>query len=219
MAISLLAIHSELSHRISDTMTDLIRFRNGIPQWPYSGDMLRLDEPRLSLSAELPEHELATLVDVGVFVKRVKPTDPPFVDASIQRVEVAWPIEVDGVWTQQWAVVDLTPEEQAEWREANTPPPDYVGFYQALLISQTYQQGVLPLVLSGQSATISGRLTIFESQFSEARNGRAIPSALQASLWILLAELQPTQEMVIELQALLEQFHLSGLYTLAPPQP
>ena len=130
---------------------------------------------------------------------------------------------------------DLEPGLIAAWQaasnpkatlwEAYTPPdpdpepaaPDYVGFYQALLISDTYEQGVLPLVLSGQSATIGGRLTIFESQFAEARNGRAIPGALQASLWILLQELLPTQEMAIELQGLLHQFHLADLYSLTPP--
>jgi hypothetical protein len=60
---------------------------------------------------------------------------------------------------------------------------------------------------------------IFESQFGEARNGRAIPDALQASLWILLEELQPTLEMQIELQSLLQEYHLAAIYTLAPPVP
>jgi len=73
-------------------------------------------------------------------------------------------------------------------------------------------------VLSGTSPTIVGRLTIFESQFSEARNGRAIPEALQAALWILLEELVPTEAMQEELQGLLEQFNLAALYSLAPPQ-
>lgn len=196
-------------------MTDLIRFRNGIPQWPYSDEMLRADEPRLSLSAKLPEHELATLAEVEVFVTRIKPTEPPFFDASTQRIEVTRPVEIEGVWTQQWKIVDLTPEEQAAWREANAPPPDYIGFYQALLISVTYQQGVLPRVLANSLPT----LTIFESQFGEARNGRAIPDALQDSLWILLQELQPTTEMQAELQLLLQEYHLASIYTLALPVP
>jgi hypothetical protein len=204
-------------------MTDLIRVRENYIQWPYTAANLRAEEPQLSLSAALPDHELATLVDVGVYAFRVKPREPPVVDPRSQKVEEVMPIwgpvEVGGAnaWLQQWAVRNATAEEVEAYDAANTPPPDYVGFYQALLISQTYQQGVLPLVLSGQSPTISGRLTIFESQFSEARNGRAIPEALQSSLWILLQELTPTQEMQAELQELLEQFNLATLYSLAPP--
>jgi hypothetical protein len=131
------------------------------------------------------------------------------------------PVEVGGenAWLQQWAVRDATEEEVAAYDAAHTPAPDYVGFFNALLVSATYQQGVLPLVLSGSSPTIAGRLLLFESQFNEARNGRANPEALQASLWILLQELLPTHEMAIELQELLEQFNLATLYSLAPTLP
>jgi hypothetical protein len=108
----------------------------------------------------------------------------------------------------------------AVWEEYAPPEPepsspDYIGFYQALLISVTYQQGVLPRVITNSLPT----LMIFESQFGEARNGRAIPDALQASLWILLQELQPTTEMQAELQSLLQEYHLAAIYTLAPPVP
>ncbi len=197
-------------------MTDLIRFRNGIPQWPYSGEMLRADEPRLSLSRELPDHELATLEQVGVYVTRPQYTDPPEInDLRTERVEIVMPILQDGVWVQQWNKRDATPDEIAAYDAENTPPPDYIGFYQALLISVTYQQGVLPCVITNSLPT----LMIFESQFGEARNGRAIPDALQASLWILLQELQPTTEMQAELQSLLQEYHLAAIYTLDPPVP
>jgi hypothetical protein len=180
----------------------------------------------LSLSAELPDHELATLADVGVYVARVRPTEPPVVDPRTKKVEEVMPVwgpvqmgAPSSLWLQQWAVRDATEEEIAAYDAANTPPPDYVGFYQALLVSRIYQEGVLPLMLSGLSATIGGRLTIFESQFGEARNGRGNPAALQAALWILLEELSPNQEMQEELQELLEQSNLAAIYSLAPPQP
>jgi len=203
-------------------MTDLLRLRENYIQWPYTAANLRAQEPHLSLSAELPDHELASLAAVGVYVARPKPTEPPVVDPRLKRVEEVtpiWgPVEVGGkeAWLQQWAVRDATEKEIAAYDAANTPPPDYVGFYRALLISRTYQEVVLPLVLSGLSTTISGRLTIFESQFSEARNDRGNPAALQAALWILLEELAPNQEMQEELQELLEQFNLATLYSLAP---
>ena len=206
-------------------MTSLLRIREDYIQWPYTAANLRADEQHLSLSAELPDHELATLADVGVFAFRVKPTEPPVVDPRTKRVEEVtpiWgPVEVGGkeAWLQQWAVRDATEEEIAAYDAAHTPPPDYVGFFNALLTSATYQQGVLPLVLSGSSPTIAGRLLLFESQFNEARNGRPNPDALQASLWILLQELAPSQELQQELQELLEQFNLAAIYSLAPPPP
>jgi hypothetical protein len=204
-------------------MTDLLRLREDYIQWPYTAANLRAQEPHLSLSAELPDHELASLAAVGVYVARPKPTEPPVVDPRTKRVEEvtpAWgPVEVGGeeAWLQQWAVWDATEEEVAAYDAAHTPPPDYVGFFNALLISATYQQGVLPLVLSGSSPTISGRLLLFESQFNEARNGRPNPEALQSALWILLQELLPTQGMQEELLELLEQFNLAAIYSLAPP--
>ena len=206
-------------------MSDLLRLREDYIQWPYTAANLRAQEPHLSLSAELPDHELATLADVGVYVARVRPMTQPVVDPRTKKVEEVTPIygsvEVGGkeAWLQQWAVRDATEEEIAAYDAAHAPPPDYVGFFNALMISATYQQGVLPLVLSGSSPTIAGRLLLFESQFNEARNGRPNPEALQSALWILLAELAPTQEMQEELQELLEQFNLATLYSLAPPPP
>jgi len=204
-------------------MTNLVRLREDYIQWPCTPANLRAQEPHLSLSAELPDHELATLAEVGVYVARVRPTEPPVVDPRTKKVEEVipiWgPVEVGGpsAWLQQWAVRDATEDEIAAHDAANTPPPDYVGFFNALMTSVTYQQGVLPLLLSGSSPTISGRLLLFESQFNEARNGRPNPDALQSALWILLQELAPSQEMQEELQGLLEQFNLATLYSLAPP--
>lgn len=38
-------------------------------------------------------------------------TVPPTHDAATQAVEETAPVQIDGVWTQQWTVRDLTPEE------------------------------------------------------------------------------------------------------------
>lgn len=38
-------------------------------------------------------------------------TVPPAHDVATQTVEEAAPVQINGVWTQQWTVRDLTPEE------------------------------------------------------------------------------------------------------------
>ena len=53
----------------------------------------------------------------GVTYARVQATDRPEIDAELQAVEEAAPVRVDGVWTQQWAVRDLTPDELAARRQ------------------------------------------------------------------------------------------------------
>ena len=53
----------------------------------------------------------------GVTYARVQATDRPEIDAEWQAVEEAAPVRVDGVWTQQWAVRDLTPGELAARRQ------------------------------------------------------------------------------------------------------
>ncbi|WP_288899600.1 hypothetical protein [uncultured Delftia sp.] len=46
----------------------------------------------------------------------VEPTDTPAYDADTQKPIEAAPMEIDGVWRQQWAVVPLSAEELAELR-------------------------------------------------------------------------------------------------------
>lgn len=43
----------------------------------------------------------------------VVPAIQPTLDTETQKVIEATPVPIDGVWTQQWQVIDLTPEELA----------------------------------------------------------------------------------------------------------
>ena len=165
-------------------MADLIRFRDGIRQWPYSGDMLRADEPRLSLSAELPDHELATLEEVGVYVKRIKPTEAPPVDDSTHRVEVARPIEVDGVWTLQWEVVELTQEEKDAWQQGHVVPR-WVQFGVAVSFDpavnaflDTLPKGLMLMVGVGLGQAAKEDPATFLGAWSQARVAGLVPAEL-----------------------------------------
>ena len=62
----------------------------------------------------------------GVEYARVRPADVPAASMTQQVVEQA-PALIDGVWTQTWALVDLTPEEQQtrlnDWRRTLSVSP------------------------------------------------------------------------------------------------
>lgn len=62
----------------------------------------------------------------GVEYVRVRPSDVPAASMMQQAVEQA-PVLTDGVWTQTWALVDLSPEEQQarlnDWRRTLSVSP------------------------------------------------------------------------------------------------
>jgi hypothetical protein len=109
-------------------MSDLIRldpFR-----WPYSVAQLRLDEPSRSISTS-PRSEELQHYNVFRFNEVVVLVEPPPVDPATHRLEQVKPVEIDGVLTQQWELIELTPEEQeAHYRQ--THPPRWIEFWAAL---------------------------------------------------------------------------------------
>ena len=72
----------------------------------YTLTDLRRERPQVSFPTQPNE---ATLAEFGVFP--VVPATRPEHDPVTQTVEEAAPVQIDGVWTQQWTVRDLTPEE------------------------------------------------------------------------------------------------------------
>ena len=98
-------------------MANLVRVKDGAVIWPYSLGQLRLDEPAQSFSWAPSNAELA-----HYSCYRVQPSTPPVVDPAIEKVVQVTPIEIDGVWTQQWNVVALTTEEQTAYQSQQHPP-------------------------------------------------------------------------------------------------
>lgn len=60
--------------------------------------------------------ELSAAALAGCGLVAVAPTDPPAHDPVFQAVAEQPPAEIDGVWTQQWAVRDLDPAALAAVR-------------------------------------------------------------------------------------------------------
>lgn len=74
--------------------------------YPYSLDRLASD----FYNTSFPKHPSdAVLALYGVFP--VAPTARPSSVSATQMVEEIAPAQIDGVWTQQWSVRELTPEE------------------------------------------------------------------------------------------------------------
>lgn len=83
---------------------------NGIVRkYPYSLADLVSDHPYTSFPAAIPDSLAA---DFDVFP--VKDTPVPTYNPIAENLIWSDPVLVDGIWVQQWAVEDATPEEIAE---------------------------------------------------------------------------------------------------------
>jgi hypothetical protein len=109
-------------------MSDLIRLNPTC--WPYSLQQLRADEPSRSFSASPSSRELAHF-NVFRFNEVVALVEPPPVDPATHRLEQRPPVEIDGVLTQQWELVELTEAEREAYYRA-THPPRWIEFNNAL---------------------------------------------------------------------------------------
>lgn len=90
-----------------------VKVENGIPV-KYSIYKLRQDNPNISFPSEPSDALLA-----GYSVYPLTETDPPSFDQLTEKVIEVAPVKIDGVWTQQWEIVDLT-EEEIQNRRAQT---------------------------------------------------------------------------------------------------
>lgn len=92
------------------------------------------------------------------------------------------------------------------------PPPDYVGFYSALLSSSVYA-GVLAVPAT---ADLARAMVVFVSAIQDCMAGRENREAMQGAIWLLLSQLPLDAEHTMELQALMSQYNLAGIYSLSP---
>ena len=95
----------------------LIRVIDGQTIWPYSLGQLRQDEPQRSFSSNPSDWELSVF---SVF--RVQGTAQPEINPAVEKLHQVEPIEQDGEWRQQWAVVALSEAEAADYYRATHPP-------------------------------------------------------------------------------------------------
>lgn len=120
------------------------------PIWPYTDAMLRADEPGTLFPAVLTDADRAAF---GVITPAA--TEPLEHDPATERVEEAMPALVGNTWTQQWAIVDLTPEEQQAIIDANRPGPDWAAFKTGLLASPDVNAALASSVSTAPAAALA----------------------------------------------------------------
>ena len=156
-------------------------------QYPYALDQLRRDCPNTSFPAQ---PGAALLAEFGVYP--VAPTNQPEYDSATQLVEESAPIQIDGIWTQQWTVRDLTAEEL----KARVPTV------------VTMRQARLALLQAGLLAQVDAAIAALEDP--------AQRQAVQIE-WEYAAEVDMTHPWVQALATALDltEAQLDALFTLA----
>ena len=194
----------------------LLRLRHAAPQYPYSVQELRVDEPQLSISSDPHPGELATYaaLDPPIEVFRVVEVAPPSISPRTQRL---LPVEaelVEGEWKQAWTVRDATEQEVADYDAANQPPPpsprwvEFGGAVQAsVLINQLLgaalqQVPALGLGLGvGLGKAADGDARVFVSSWAIANAMGMVSAALLAEVTELAEQFDLPPEFVAALQA------------------
>ena len=81
---------------------------NELVVYPYNINLVYSENPNTSFPNNI-ESEFSLLIDFGIH--RVFATQCPEYDALLQKCVELQPILIEGVWTQQWEVQELTADE------------------------------------------------------------------------------------------------------------
>ena len=92
------------------------------------------------------------------------------------------------------------------------PPPDYVGFYSALLGSNIYGA----VLTQPATAELARAMVVFVSAIQDAMASRENRPAMQGAIWLLLSQIPLDMAHAAELTGLMSQHHLAGVYQLQP---
>jgi hypothetical protein len=95
---------------------------------------------------------------------------------------------------------------------ATKAPPDYVGFYSALLGSNIYGS----VIGQPKTADSAFAMAVFVSAIQDAMASRENRPAMQRAIWLLLSQIPLDVAHAAELTGLMNQYHLAGVYQLQP---
>jgi hypothetical protein len=182
---------------------DLIRLNP--MRWPYSLTRLRADEPTYSFSSSPSASTLARF-NVHRFRDVVALVEPPPVNPATHRLEQRPPVEVDGVLTQQWEVVELAEAEREAYYRA-THPPRWIEFSDALPVEVDQllaaAQAVSPrLALAlgvGLGKAADGDSRVFLGAWQTCRGIGLIPPELVQGMQMLATQYDLPAEFVVGL--------------------
>jgi hypothetical protein len=167
-----------------------LRIVDGLIVWPYSISRLRADEPSVSIWNNPGDVFLA---QYGMF--HPEATTAPEIDPAAEKVQQVEPIEQDGEWRQQWAVVALSEAEAADYYRATHPPRwlEFGAVVMALpaikaLLNGGIAAGETPLALGlavGLGKAADGDSRVFMNTWHQACAAGLIPPELITNMQML----------------------------------
>lgn len=177
--------------------------------YPYTLQMLQADvmiesggNTFLSLNADPVVFEQEPF-----YLFQAYPTEAPVIDPDTQTLTVSAAYNpLSERYEQVWETVDLSEEEIEARRVSNVPQPDWVGFYDAILISNIYQAVVQRGMVPGNTG-LSTSIALLANALTEANNGRANVGAIQAAMTLVLMNASPSVEELQELYDLAVLYH------------
>jgi hypothetical protein len=153
----------------------LIRVIDSQTIWPYSLGQLRQDEPQRSFSNSPSDREFSVF---GVF--RVQGTAQPEIDPATEKAVEVVPALVDGVWLQQWSVVELSDaEREAYFRAMN--PPRWQAFGQAVWSNPSIGAMLRGGLQADQTTPVSMALPVGLGQAAQDQSYDTFINAAQAA--------------------------------------
>ena len=167
-----------------------LRIVDGLIVWPYSISRLRADESSVSIWNNPSDVFLA---QYGMFYPEA--TTAPEINPAVEKVQQVEPIEQDGKWRQQWAVVALSEDEAADYYRVTHPPRwlEFGAVVMALpeiksLLNGGIAAGETPLALGlavGLGKAADGDSRVFMNTWHQACAAGLIPPELITNMQML----------------------------------
>ena len=167
-----------------------LRIVDGLIVWPYSISRLRADESSVSIWNNPSDVFLA---QYGMFYPEA--TTAPEINPAVEKVQQVEPIEQDGKWRQQWAVVALSEDEAADYYRVTHPPRwlEFGAVVMALpaikaLLNGGIAAGETPLALGlavGLGKAADGDSRVFTNTWHQACAAGLIPPELITNMQML----------------------------------
>jgi hypothetical protein len=167
-----------------------LRIVDGQLVWPYSISRLRADEPSVSIWNNPSDVFLA---QYGMFYPEA--TTAPEINPAVEKLHQVEPIEQDGEWRQQWAVVALSEAEAADYYR-DTHPPRWLEFGAVVmalpeikaLLNGGIAAGETPLALGlavGLGKAADGDSRVFTNTWHQACAAGLIPPEMTTNMQML----------------------------------
>lgn len=177
---------------------------NGVVStYPYSAELLKLNNPNTSFPERVTENFLASWNVFPVTIELA-----PSYDLITEDLTQLEPELRDGVWTVSWEVTPASAEEIISRRRNHAK---YPAFWDALIISTIYaairEQSFVSLPMN----TLA---TEFIALIGDAKAGRANEAAIQQSMNAILETGSFTEAHLNELSEALVAGNLSKIYSL-----